>query len=95
MGLFGGPSKKVLDNIATGAAAVIMEEFSQNGFKNSSFFNQTFRDIAETAQSLKLGMIGKAKFLATIRAKMMLMGMSQRDADYIQGLIEIEMRHTL
>jgi len=92
MGLFGGPSKKVLDNITTGAAAVIMEEFSQNGFQNSYFFRQTFRDIAESVHDLKLGMIGKAKFLATIRAKLMMMGMPQSKADYIQGLIEIEMR---
>lgn len=95
MGFFGGPSKKVLDNITTGAASVIMDEFSRNGFMNSDFFNQAFRDIAETAKSLELGMIGKAKFLATIRAKMILMGMSRPDADYIQGLIEIEMRHAL
>lgn len=95
MGLFGGPSRKVVENITTGAAAVIMEEFARGGFSNSSFFNQTFSDIAKTAQGLRLGMIGKARFLATIRAKLILMGMPRSDADYIQGLIEIEMRQTL
>ena len=95
MGLFGGPSRKVLDNITSGIAATIIQEYGISKFQNTPFYHEIFANIVATAQELKLGFIAKAKFLATIRAKLIMLGMSQVDADYLQGLIEIEMRSTL
>lgn len=95
MGLFGGPSKKVLDNITTGIAARIMEEYTANRFQNNAFYYEVFEAVAQTAEELKLGFIAKAKYLATIRAKLIMFGMPEVDADYVQGLIEIEMRSQL
>jgi uncharacterized membrane protein YjjP (DUF1212 family) len=95
MGLFGGPSKKVLDNITTGIAANIIEEYTANRFQNNASYFEVFEAVAETAVELKLGFIAKAKYLATIRAKLIVFGMPEVDADYVQGLIEIEMRSQL
>lgn len=95
MGLFGGPSKKVLDNITTGIAATIMEEYIKNKFQNNEFYFEIFSNIATTAQELKIGFFGKARYLAMIRAKLILLGMPEVDADYIQGLIEIEIQKVL
>lgn len=95
MGLFGGPSKKVLDNITTGIAATIMEEYINNKFQNNEFYFEIFSNIATTSQELKIGFFGKARYLAMIRAKLILLGMPEVDADYIQGLIEIEIQKVL
>jgi hypothetical protein len=95
MGLFGGPSKKVLDNITTGIAAKIMEEYAVNRLQNSHYFFEVFSAVAETARDQKLGFIAKAKYLATIRAKLILLGMPQADADYIQGLMEVELQNNI
>lgn len=94
MGLFGGPSKKVLDDITTGIAEKIIEEYAANRFQNSQYFFEVFSAVAETAKEQQLGFITKAKYLAMIRAKLILLGMPKADADYVQGLMEIELRNT-
>ena len=72
-----------------------MEEYDNNKFKNNEFYFEFLSNVAATAQELKIGFFGKAKYLATIWAKLILLGMSEVDADYIQGLMEIEMQKVL
>ena len=88
------PSKKVLDNIITGIAAKIMKEYAVNRFQNGQYFLEVFSAVAKTAQEQKLGFIKKAKYLAMIRGKLIMLGMPQADADYVQDLMETEMRNT-
>ena len=63
MGLFGGASRKVVDNITTGIAATIMEEYDNNKFKNNEFYFEFFSNIAATAQELKIGFLEKPNTL--------------------------------
>lgn len=104
MGFFSGPSQDVLLRMAQGIASTVMEIQILNALDgtakseivqklkaegNPTSLEQVINMAAAVITEQNMGWYKKNQFLGMIRGSLLIMGMSNADAAYYKGLIEL------